>query len=108
MIYLSKKGYKVADLPVQYGVNKTVPLVVSEDVVATIKKSLRNQVKLIASYDKPVKAPVQMGQNLGILKIEIPEREVIEIPLVAGQTINKMGLWGKMVANIKYLLTGDF
>ena len=33
--------------------------------------------------------------------------EVVEVPLVAGQTINKVGLWGKVVANIKYLLTGD-
>ena len=104
---LIEKGYKVTDLPVWYGVDKTVPLVVSQDVVKTIKKSLRNQVKLVASYDKPVKAPVQMGQQLGVLKIEVPGAEVVEVPLVAGQTINKVGLWGKVVANIKYLLTGD-
>lgn len=104
---LIEKGYKVADLPVWYGVDKTVPLVVSQDVVKTIKKSLRNQVKLIASYDKPVKAPVQMGQQLGVLKVEVPGTEMVEVPLVAGQTINKVGLWGKIVANIKYLLTGD-
>ena len=104
---LIEKGRKIADLPVQYGVNKTVPLVVSQDVVKTIRKSLRNQVKLVASYDKPVRAPIEMGQQLGVLKIEVPGSEVMEVPLVAGQTINKVGLWGKMVANVKYLLTGD-
>ena len=104
---LIEKGRKIADLPVQYGVNKTVPLVVSQDVVKTIRKSLRNQVKLVASYDKPVRAPIEMGQQLGVLKIEVPGSEVMEVPLIAGQTINKVGLWGKMVANVKYLLTGD-
>lgn len=104
---LIEKGRKIADLPVQYGVNKTVPLVVSQDVVKTIRKSLRNQVKLVASYDKPVRAPIEMGQQLGVLKIEVPGSEVMEVPLVAGQTINKVGLWGKMVDNVKYLLTGD-
>ena len=104
---LIEKGRKVADLPVQYGVNKTVPLVVSKDVVKTIRKSLRNQVKLVVSYDKPVRAPIEMGQQLGVLKVEIPGAEVMEVPLIAGQTINKVGLWGKMVDNVKYLLTGD-
>lgn len=104
---LMEKGHKIADIPVWYGVDKTVPMVVSENVVRTIKKSLRNQVKMIASYDKPVKAPVEMGQKLGVLKIEIPDMETKEIPLVAGQTINKVGLWGKIAANLKYLLTGE-
>lgn len=104
---LKKKGDKIADLPVWYGVDKTVPMVVSEDVIKTIKKSQRNQVKMVASYDKPVKAPVQMGQKLGVLKIEVPDGERKEIPLVAGQTINKVGLWGKISANIKYLLAGE-
>ncbi len=104
---LIEKGRKVADVPVWYGADKTVPMVVSEDVVKTIKKSLRNQVKLVVSYDKPVQAPVQMGQKLGVLKIEIPDTAVTEVPLIAGQTINKVGLWGRLAANIKYLLTGE-
>ena len=104
---LKEKGTKIADVPVWYGVDKTVPMVVSEDIVRTIKKSLRNQVKLVVAYDKPVKAPVQMGQQLGVLRIEIPDVDTKEIPLVAGQTINKVGMWGKIVANLKYLLSGE-
>lgn len=104
---LMEKGAKIADVPVWYGVDKTVPMVVSENIVKTIRKSQRNQVKMIASYDKPVKAPVQMGQQIGVLKIEIPGAETKEVPLVAGQTINKVGLWGKIGANLKYLLAGE-
>ncbi len=104
---LLEKGRKIANVPVWYGVDKTVPMVVLEDVVKTMKKSNRNQVKMTVVYDKPVKAPVQMGQKLGVLKIEAPEAEITEVPLIAGQTINKVGLWGKMVANIKYLLSGE-
>ena len=104
---LKQKGDKIGDLPVWYGIDKTVPMVVSEDIVMTIKKNLSNQVKMTAVYDKPVKAPIQMGQQLGVLKIEVPEKPVKEVPLVAGQTINKVGLWGKIVANVKYLLSGE-
>ena len=104
---LKKKGDKIADIPVWYGVDKTVPMVMSDDLIKTIKKSDRNQVKMTAVYDRPVKAPVKMGQQLGVLKIEIPEKQVIEVPLVAGQTINKVGFWGKIKNNVKYLLAGE-
>lgn len=104
---LKQKGDKIADIPVWYGESKTVPMVLSEDIIKTLKKSVRNDVKMIASYDKPVKAPVNMGQQLGVLKIEVPDVKTYEVPLVAGQTINKVGVWGKIKANIKYLLMGD-
>lgn len=103
---LKHKGDKIVDLPVWYGVDKTVPLIVADDVVRTMKKNHRNQVKMTAVYDKPVKAPVAMGTKLGVLKLEVPDEETTEVPLIAGQTINKVGLWGKVVANVKYLLSG--
>lgn len=105
---LKQKGDKIADLPVWYGTDKTVPMVVSADIVKTVRKSDRNKIKMTAAYDKPVKAPIQMGQQLGILKIEVSGAQIKEIPLVAGQTINKVGLWGRISANIKYLLSGEF
>ena len=104
---LKQKGDKIADIPVWYGESNSVPMVLSEDIIKTLKKSVRNDVKMIASYDKPVKAPVNMGQQLGVLKIEVPDVKTYEVPLVAGQTINKVGVWGKIKANIKYLLMGD-
>lgn len=104
---LKQKGDKIADVPVWYGVDKTVPMVLSQDVIKTIKKSNRNNVKMTAIYDKPITAPVSMGQEIGVLKIEIPDAEPYTVPLVAGQTINKVGIWGKIKTNFKYLLMGD-
>lgn len=102
-----KQGDKLADIPVWYGTDKTVPLVAKEDVIKTLKKNIYNQTSVKVSYDKPVKAPVKMGQQLGVLKIETPDAPVEEIPLVAGQTINKVNLFTKIMSNIKYLLTGE-
>ena len=104
---MKQKGDKIADVPVWYGVDKTVPMVLSQDVIKTIKKSNRNNVKMTAIYDKPITAPVSMGQEIGVLKIEIPDAEPHTVPLVAGQTINKVGIWGKIKTNFKYLLMGD-
>ena len=104
---LKQKGDKIADVPVWYGVDKTVPMVLSQDVVKTLKKSYRKDVKMTAVYDKPIKAPVKMGQEIGVLKIEVPDTEPYTVPLIAGQTINKVGMWGKIKANFKYLLMGE-
>ena len=102
-----KKGAKVADIPVWYGASKDVPMVVSEDVVRTLKKSKSDEVKLIASYDKPVKAPVKAGQQLGVVKVELPRQDTLEVPLVAAADVAEVGLWGRIRKNLSYLLLGN-
>ena len=102
-----KKGAKVADIPVWYGVSKDVPMIVSEDVVRTLKKSKSDEVKVVASYDKPVKAPVKAGQQLGVVKVELPGQDTLEVPLIAGADVAEVGLWGRIRKNLSYLLLGS-
>lgn len=102
-----KKGAKVADIPVWYGASKDVPMVVSEDVVRTLKKSKSDEVRVIASYDKPVKAPVKSGQQLGVVKVELPGQDTLEVPLVAAADVAEVGLWGRIRKNLSYLLLGN-
>lgn len=101
-----KKGAKIADIPVWYGTAKDVPMVVSQDVVRTLKRSKSDEIKLVASYDKPVKAPVKAGQQLGLIKAKIPGQQTLEIPLVAAADVPEVGLWGRIRKNISYLLLG--
>lgn len=101
-----KKGAKVADIKVWYGVNETVPMVIEQDLIRTLKKSSADKVKFIASYDNPVKAPVVKGQKLGTIKAVIQGQEDVELPLVAANDVKKVGVWGKIKKNITYLLTG--
>lgn len=103
---IMKKGTKVAQMPVWFGQQKKVDMLVSEDVIRTLKKNKSDEVKLTAVYDKPVKAPVKAGQQLGIIRAEIPGSGVLEIPLIAAAGVEKVGLWGKITTNLKYLLFG--
>lgn len=100
------QGQKIAEIPVWFGNQKNVDLLVSKNVVETIKKSKLNKVKMVAVYDKPVKAPIAKGQKLGVVKIEIPGRQVQEIDLVADRDIAKLGFFGKIMENLKYLVLG--
>lgn len=103
---LLKKNAVVTKIPVVYGKKKTVDLIVSEDVLKTIRKNRVNAVKMTAVYDKPVKAPVAQGQELGVIRIEIPDSEAVEVPLLAANSVDKVGVWGKIKSNLKYLLSG--
>ncbi len=101
-----KQGQKVAELPVWMGESKSVDLLVNQDVLKTIKKSKAPKVKMTVVYDKPVKAPIMQGDKLGYVRVEIPGQKVEEIPLIASQEVKKLGWFGKIVENIKYLLFG--
>lgn len=104
---LLKKDVKVADIPVWYGVETTVPMLISQDVVRTLKRNKSDKVKLVAVYDKPVKAPVKAGQQLGMVKVKLPGQEDLEVPLIASKDVAKVGLFGKIRKNIGYLLLGQ-
>ena len=101
------QGQKVAEVPVWFGEEKQVDLLVNEDLVSTIKKSKAQKVKLTAVYDKPVKAPIAQGDKLGFVRVEIPGQPVKEVPLIAAKDVKKLGWFGKMMENVKYLLFGE-
>ncbi len=101
-----QQGTKVADLPVWFGDDQNVGLLISEKVRRTLQKNQVNKVKMTAVYDKPVQAPIKKGDKLGIVKIEIPGQPTAEVPLVADKDVGKLGFFGKIAENFRYLLFG--
>ncbi len=101
-----KQGQKVAEIPVWFGEDKTVDLLVNQDVLKTIKKSKASKVKMTAVYNKPVKAPIAQGDKLGVVRVEVPGQETFEVDLIANKDIKKIGWFGRIIENIKYLLFG--
>lgn len=103
---LLNKGQEIADIPVVFGNEKEVRLVVPETVKRTLKKSQAPKIKMTAVFDKPVKAPVAAGDKLGEVRIELDGQEMENVPLVADKNIEKLGFFGRIGQNLKYLLFG--
>lgn len=101
------QGQKVADIPVWFGEQKEVGLVVAESLKLTLKKNKAADVKMTAVYDKPVKAPIKKGDKLGVVRIEIPGQPNLEVPLLADRDVAKLGFFGKISENLKYLILGE-
>ena len=78
------------------GEAKKIPLVVENNVVLSVPKTGRNNIKLVAEYNAPVKAPVKKGDKLGVLKITLASGNVREVPLVAGADVEKLSFFGRI------------
>lgn len=100
-------GEVLAEVPVWYGKEKTVNMVVPEDVVETIRRSNKDEYKMKIVYDEPLKAPIVKGAVIGYAELNEPEGNVRKINLVAANDVERMGVWGRFVANLKYLIFGD-
>ncbi len=97
----------IISAPVYMGVEKSINLVANEDVTLTLARRKAKDVKLVATYQEPIKAPIKMGDKLGYVTIEIPDTESVVVPLYADKNIQEQGFWGRITSNIKYLIFGD-
>ena len=89
------------------GETATVPLVIGEDVAITMSRRQRAQMKVSIEYQNPIPAPIQKGQKLGELLVEMPGRETVRKPILAGQSIAEVGGLGKIGAAFEYMLFGS-
>ena len=81
---------QISQVRVLLGAERQVPLVTHDDITITYKRGEEKQIKVIASHDNIVKAPIEKNQRLGSLKIYIPEQEMQEIPLYAQKNVEKL------------------
>ena len=103
---LFKKNQILAEIPVWYGTQKTVDAIVDEDIVKTIKKSKRNKYTANLVYEKPLKAPVYKGDKIVEIVLSYKDKVVNKYPLVAKDSVAKMGPVSRFIENIKYFIFG--
>jgi len=103
---LFKAGEIVDDASVWLGISKTVPLVISQDVKITLPRKARNKLKITVQFQGPIPAPIAKGAEIAKVLITAPGREPLEIPLVAGQDVEQLGLFGRLGAALESIVWG--
>src|SRR5712691_2961279 len=89
-------GEKIDDAEVWLGASAKVPLTVARDLVVTIPRKSRKDMKVTLVYDKPVPAPIKQGDKIGTLVVTAPETTTVEVPLLAAAGVDRMGPLGRM------------
>ena len=103
---LFEAGETVDEAPVWLGAEKTVPLVMAEDITVTLPRRARNGMKVSVVYESPIPAPVPAGSEVARLRISWPDGAPVDVPLMAGKDVEQLGPFGRIAASIKFLLLG--
>ena len=101
---LVKAGEQVETASVWLGEGDTVPLQATQDVVITVPRRARSDMKLAVVYDGPVPAPIRKGDPLGKLVMSAPGIAPVEVPLVAGGDVERRGPIGRAFAALGNLV----
>ncbi len=99
-------GDTVDEAPVWLGAAARVPLTVAKDVVVTLPRKSRKEMKVTADYEAPVPAPVKKGETLGKLVVTAPDTAPIEVPLIAAADVGRMDAIGRVATLAGYLVWG--
>ncbi len=102
-----KAGAVVATAKVWLGQAPTVQLAVAKDVAMTLPRAAANDVKVSLAYDEPIPAPIQSGQQVGTITIAAPGMTAIQVPLLATESVAKIGFFGRLSAALSHLVHGS-
>lgn len=97
---LYKAGEEVATGEVWLGKEDTVPIVAGSDIVVTLPRKVRPEMKVTVAYDQPIPAPIAKGAPIAKLVVSAPGVASQEFPLVAGKDVEEKGFFGRIFAGI--------
>ena len=99
-VVLFRAAETVEEVPVYLGERSTVPLVAGRDLVVTLPRQWRRGIQARVRFDAPVAAPVSRGQELGKLYVSGQGVPQMEVPLIAGADVDRLGLFARVPAVI--------
>lgn len=105
---LFEKGNQIGQAQVWLGQQKTVPVVVNEDVSVLFKISDRDNVTAELELREPFPAPIREGMEMGRLKITSGDFPPITYPVYAAQNVEQVGIVGRVTERFKHLLLSQF
>lgn len=90
-----KAGETVGSAEIWLGRQPQIDLVVENELNLLLPASVGGQLKGQITLREPVAAPIEKGQQLGVINIEIPDMEGVEIPLLAANSVEKSGFMSR-------------
>ena len=101
-----ERGEVVEQASVWLGEKETVPLVTENELILTMPRAARKEMRVTVEYDGPIPAPIVKGQVLARMRISAPDMEDRVIPLRAGADVGKLGPLGRITAAVGHLIWG--
>jgi len=84
-----------------------VQLVAAAPLTVTLPRKSRREMKVTELYATPINAPIRKGDQLAKLVITAPGVDPVELPLVSGADVERLGAFGRLGAAVSYLVFGS-
>ncbi|PJE80477.1 D-alanyl-D-alanine carboxypeptidase DacC [invertebrate metagenome] len=81
---------------------------IANDLIVTVPRGTSKQVKVIMAVQKNLEAPIEKGQQVGILKVMLDDEDLQEVPLIAQQSVEKGGFFKRLLDSILLFFHGLF
>ncbi len=94
----------LANASVWLGRANHVALVAGQALSLTLPRAARPGLTATVDFVQPVAAPIAKGQQLGKLIVAAPGTDPVEVPLLAAEDIQRLGLLDRIVAKAKLFL----
>lgn len=99
------KGQVIDQANVWLGNSAKVDLVIDEPLHLILSYQERRNTKLSVQWLDPVPAPIKKGDQLGTLTLDT-NGKIREVPLLARQDVQILGMFNRVSAAVKYLIFG--
>ncbi len=97
---LYSKGDTITNVPIWKADTETINLGIDEDVFVTIPRGQYEKIEPIVEIDNRVIAPVTQGDKKGMLNIQLQDKTLASIPLIALESVSEGGLINRVKDNI--------
>lgn len=87
----------IATLPVQKGRAAEVALLPQQTFAPLLKKGTKDSLTQVVDVPTQIMAPVTAGQKVGEIRFLLQDEEIGQIPLVAADTVEKLGFGGSFL-----------
>jgi D-alanyl-D-alanine carboxypeptidase (penicillin-binding protein 5/6) len=103
---LFKAGEIVENADIWLGEDEQVPLVIQNDVSVTLPRNALRTMKVKVTYNGPLEAPIQSGQELAKLVVSAPNVPDKTFPLYAAKDVAKLGFVDRLLSKVSTLIWG--
>ena len=87
------------------GAKNKIDLVLEEPLHLVMARSDRRKMKVSVNWNDPVPAPINAGQAIGTLVLELPSGKTT-YPLLAAENVDGLGMFDRVGEALKYLIFG--
>ena len=101
-------GHTLTEVQVWKGEAEQLQLGFVNDVYVTIPRDRYKDMQASLRVNNAIEAPVQKGQQLGSVVIQLDEKRIAEVPLVALGSIAPAGFVGRMTDEVLLMINSLF